>query len=61
MTILSLKGYDNFGWSNGWSKVPDKVRDCKHSWEKHSESSGRCVTTYICDACKYYYKEDSGD
>lgn len=59
MATSSIEDYTNLGYANGWKIIPKEVCDCRHPLS--TESNNKCVTTYICHKCKYFYKVDSSD
>ena len=49
----------NFGYANGWTLIPEKVKNCIHV--KSEENIGKCLTKITCKQCGFTYKIDSGD
>lgn len=52
----------DYGYANGWKKVPDKVKKCREL--EHALNIikiNRCLNEYTCRICDYTYRVDSGD
>ena len=63
---LKEMGYKSLGWANGWGKPePEMYKNCKHTYKDgldHVSHNQRGTDeTYMCHACRFYYKVDSGD
>ena len=50
------------GYANGWKTTPEIVKNCVNLGHKQwHRSSGRCVSEYGCEICKYSFSVDSSD
>lgn len=57
-----MNGFKYLGYANGWEETPEEVTDCHGKEHKLNYiSEPYCVTVYLCEKCKYYYRIDSGD
>ena len=68
---LKEMGYKSLGWANGWGNptwgnpTPDMYKNCKQTYKDgldHVSHNQRGTDeTYMCHACRFYYKVDGGD
>jgi hypothetical protein len=62
---MGLSELKSLGWMNGWTKDGEErkiVKECQDKKHRPKEvGSGRCVSTIVCNECKYVYKIDSSD
>lgn len=58
--LLDRIAWHDYGYANGWTEDPDRVKNCKHR-PLETTNEGRCLTRYTCSQCRYTYLVDSSD
>jgi len=53
------KEIKGLGWANGWTEIPEIVKNCTH--KQKVEQTGRCEHRHTCEICGYTYMVDSSD